>query len=116
MKAGKAKTLIVASDTSDSAKRRAEGYVFETNTVLVEVPFTKLEIAGITGKVGCSMAAITDLGLAAAFVKALNAECDGKYSEAQQRLSEAQQRAESAKPPKAPDAAAKRVTGGKVYE
>ena len=97
VKAGKAKTLIVASDTSDSAKRRAEGYVFETNTVLVEVPFTKLEIAGITGKVGCSMAAITDLGLAAAFVKALNAECDGKYSEAQQKLSEAQQRAEKRK-------------------
>ena len=81
VKAGKARLLIVASDTSDGAKRRAEGYVYETNTPLVEVPFTKDEIAGITGKSGCSMAALTDLGLAAAFLKALAVEYGEKYED-----------------------------------
>ena len=81
VKAGKARILLVAKDTSDGAKRRAEGYVYETGTILVEVPFTKDEIAGITGKSGCSMAAITDIGLAAAFLKALAEELGGDYTE-----------------------------------
>lgn len=97
VKAGKAKVLVVASDTSDGAKRRAEGYVFETNALLVEVPFTKDEIAGITGKSGCSMAAITDLGLAVAFVKALADEFGESYSGAYETLKAAQERAERRK-------------------
>lgn len=94
VKAGKAKLLIVAADTSDGAKRRAEGYVYETNCLMVELPFTKDEIAGITGKSGCSMAAITDLGLAAAFTKALADEYGEKYSEIHELLKSRQERAE----------------------
>ena len=97
VKAGKAKVLVVASDTSEGAKRRAEGYVYETNTLLVEVPFTKDEIAGITGKSGCSMAAITDLGLAGAFVKALVDEYGEAYSGAYELLKASQERAERRK-------------------
>ncbi len=94
VKAGKARALIVASDTSDGARRRAEGYVFETQCVLLEVPFTKLEIAEITGKTGCSMAAMTDLGLAAAFAKALRDEFGEGYAEKAESLKAAQKRAE----------------------
>ncbi len=101
VKAGKARVLIVASDTSEGAKRRAEGYVFETNTVLVEVPFTKDEISSISGKSGCSMAAITDLGLAAAFLKALAQENGEKYSEAYERIEAQRQRIEKRKAGKA---------------
>ena len=97
VKAGKAKVLLVASDTSDGAKRRAEGYVYETNTILVEVPFTKDEIAGITGKSGCSMAALTDLGLAGAFVKALADEYGEAYSGAYESIKASQERAERRK-------------------
>ncbi|MBE7017419.1 MAG: hypothetical protein E7420_04600 [Ruminococcaceae bacterium] len=97
VKAGKARVLIVASDTSEGAKRRAEGYVFETNTVLVEVPFTKDEISSISGKSGCSMAAITDLGLAAAFLKALAYENGEKYSDAYERIEALRQRIEKRK-------------------
>ena len=97
VKAGKARILIVASDTSDGAKRRAEGYVYETNTLLVEVPFTKDEIAGITGKSGCSMAAITDLGLAGAFLKALADEFGESYSGAYEAVKAAMERAQKRK-------------------
>ena len=97
VKAGKAKLLVVASDTSDGAKRRAEGYVYETNTPMVIVPFTKDEIAGITGKTGCSMAAITDLGLAGAFMKALAEEDGEKYSAVYEMLKSSLERAERRK-------------------
>jgi len=97
VKAGKARVLIVASDTSDGAKRRAEGYVFETNTLLVEVPFSKDQIAGITGKSGCSMAAITDLGLAGAFLKALAEEYGENYSGAYETVRETMERVQKRK-------------------
>ena len=94
VKAGKARALIVASDTSDGAKRRAEGYVYETQCVLLEVPFTKLEIAEITGKTGCSMAAVTDLGLAVAIAKALADEYGEGYAGHYESLKTAQERVE----------------------
>ena len=97
VKAGKAKALIVASDTSEGARRRAEGYVFETQCVLLEIPFTKLEIAEITGKTGCSMAAVTDLGLAAAIAKALQDEFGEGYADAAESLKAAQRRVQERK-------------------
>ena len=81
VKAGKARMLIVASDTSDAAKRRAEGYVFGRSAPLVEVPFTKQEISEITGKPGCSMAAIRDMGLAKSFADSLAEEYGAPYTE-----------------------------------
>ena len=74
VKAGKARLLLVASDTSDAAKRRAEGYVYGFSTPLAELPFTKAEISQIVGKPGCSMLAIRDIGLAKSFADALAAE------------------------------------------
>ena len=79
VKAGKARLLIVASDTSEAAKRRAEGYVYECSTPLAEVPFTKQEISEIVGKSGCSMAALRDLGLTKSFVEALAEEYGGAF-------------------------------------
>ena len=81
VKAGKARMLIVAGDTSDAAKRRAEGYVFGRSAPLVEVPFTKQEISEITGKPGCSMAAIRDMGLAKSFADSLAEEYGAPYTE-----------------------------------
>ncbi len=86
VKAGKARLLIVASDTSEGACKRAEGYVFETFTVLVKVPYTKLDIADTTGKSGCSMAAMTDPGLSRAFVQALFDEFGEDYAGALKSL------------------------------
>lgn len=71
VRAGKARILILAADASDNAKHRAEGFVRETNTPLIAVPFSKAELSAATGVGGCSMAALTDVGLASAFMSAL---------------------------------------------
>lgn len=86
VKMGKARLMFVAKDASDGAKRRAEGYVFECSTPLIEVPFTKEEISNATGRPGCSMAAFKDLGLATSFVEALQAEYGDAYKEQAEAL------------------------------
>ena len=97
VKAGKARVLIVAKDTSVGAKRRAEVYVYETGCLLLEVPYTKEEIAAISGKSGCSMAAITDLGIAAAFIKALADEYGEAYSGAYEAIKATKERVQKRK-------------------
>lgn len=78
IRSGKGRVLLLASDASDNAKRRAENYVHETQTPLVAIPFSKSDLSQITGDTGCSMAVITDFGLAAAFMEAL-AEDEPNY-------------------------------------
>lgn len=76
---GKARLLILASDASDNALRRAECFVNGHSTVFVKVPFTKDEMAMKLGVSACSMAAITELGFANAFMKGLSGEYPDKY-------------------------------------
>ena len=85
-KDGKARLLILASDASDNACRRAEQFVSGRRTLLIKVPFSKEEISDKTGKPGCSMAAITDLGFANAFAKDLSETEPGLYAEAAKSL------------------------------
>ena len=91
VKAGKARLMIVASDTSPGAKRRAEGYVYGYDTPLITVPYTKEMISQTVGIPGCSMAAFGDAGLALSFVKALAAE-DGAYDDAVSALTQRMER------------------------
>lgn len=79
VKSGKARLMFVCADTSPGAKRRAEGYVFECNTPLIEIPYRKEEVSAATGRPGCSMAAFRDPGLAASFASALCAEHGERY-------------------------------------
>lgn len=81
VRAGKAKLLILASDASDNAKARAEGFIYGRKTPLVKVPFTKRELSDISGVNGCSMAAFTDTGLASVFLSQL-AQSEPRYSAA----------------------------------
>ena len=97
VKSGRAKLLLVASDTSDGAKKRAEGYVFGYGTELVTVPFTKQEIADRVGKAICSMAAITDMGLACSFAGALASEYGEEYGALAAALSEKLERGKARK-------------------
>jgi len=73
VKAGKAKVLILAADASVNAVHRAENFAAGRNVELVKVPFTKEEISFRVGAGGCSMAVITDIGFANAFMKLLAA-------------------------------------------
>ena len=68
-----AKLVLLASDASDNAKKRASGYMYGSKAPLIRLPFTKEEISEHVGKSGCSMAAVCDIGFADAFMKLL---CD----------------------------------------
>lgn len=76
---GWARLLILASDASENARKRAEGFVYEKGIPIAVVPFTKAELSDTTGKAGCSMAAITDAGLAQSFALALLQEYGEEY-------------------------------------
>lgn len=69
--AGKARLLLLASDASDNARRRAEHFIRGRRTLLVELPFDKEELAGALGVSGGAMATVTDLGFADALMQIL---------------------------------------------
>ena len=83
---GKAKVLLLASDASDNAGRRAESFVNGRRTVLIRSPFTKEEISEKVGVGGCSMAALTALGFATAFLKGLAEIAPEQYGEASENI------------------------------
>ena len=74
-----AKLVLLASDASPNAKKRAAGYMYGSKAPLITAPFTKEEISLHVGKSGCSMAAVTDMGFANALMKALAAADNEKY-------------------------------------
>lgn len=88
VRAGKAKLLLLASDASENARHRAEGFVTGKRTVLLPLPFTKDEISGSVGVRGCSMAAVTDIGFANALMKLLADAEPEKYTVAAGKISE----------------------------
>ena len=96
IRAGKGRILILASDASDNAKRRAENFVHGTQTPMVAVPFSKEELSQLTGAAGCSMAAFTDVGLAAVFMAAL-AENEPSFKETAELLAQKNQKAQQRK-------------------
>ncbi len=77
---GKAKLLVLASDASDNAVRRAEGYVQGRRVLILKSPYTKQELAAAAGKSGCSMLVFTDIGMANGFVSAVAETCPEKYA------------------------------------
>ena len=83
---GKGKVLLLASDASDNARRRAESFVNGRRTLLLEVPFTKEQISEKVGVGGCSMAALTDLGFANAFLRGLAEAEPERYGEAAENM------------------------------
>lgn len=77
-----AKLLILASDSSENARKRAFEYTGCCKAPLITAPFTKAEISDSVGKHGCSMLAVCDIGFADAFMKILSAAVPDEYSEA----------------------------------
>ncbi|MGI5984326.1 MAG: hypothetical protein GXY01_08915 [Clostridiales bacterium] len=80
IRAGKGRILVLASDSSGNARRRAENFVYGTQTPMVVLPFSKEELSLVTGTNGFSMAVFTDVGLAAVFMAAL-AESEPSFGE-----------------------------------
>lgn len=96
VRADKAKLLVLASDASDNARRRAENFIYGRNTPMIVLPYTKNELCSITGLNGCSMAAFTNVGLAAAFLEKL-AENDPSYADTAALLAEKNQKTQQRK-------------------
>jgi len=96
-RAGQAKLMVLAADASDNAKSRAEGFVYMKNIPLIILPFTKEEISFKVGKTGCSMAAVSDIGFADAFMKELCEDEPEKYAEAAERVRQMHERADKRK-------------------
>ena len=86
VRAGKAKLVLVAADASENARKRAKGYLAGHRTLLVPLPYTKDDLSDLLGKGGCSMAAVTDIGLAEAFVSALSEADPVQYGELAQEV------------------------------
>lgn len=81
VKAGKAKLLLLASDASDNARRKAQGFTEGRNVQTVPLPYAKERLSGSLGAPGCSMIAVTDLGFANALMKQLSGQ-DSAYADA----------------------------------
>lgn len=97
VRGGKAKAVFLASDASDNAQRRAEGFVYGRSVPLLHVSYTKEAISQATGKGGCSMAAVTDIGLASTIVSALAEAEPERFAEAETVLAARRDKAKKRK-------------------
>ena len=70
-RAGKAYVILVASDASDHTWRRAKSYAAGTEQQCVRLECTKDEMGLMVGRTSLAIAAITDVSLALALVKAM---------------------------------------------
>ena len=79
-RAGQACLVLLAQDASDNARKRAEGFAYTAQAPLLRLPYTKQALCERLGKTGCAIAAVTDPGLAKAFVSALAQADPEQYS------------------------------------
>ena len=86
VKEGKAKLVLLAHDASDNAVHRAEGFTYGRNAALVTLPYGKAELSSALGLPGCSMAAVTDIGFANAFMELMKQADAERYAEAAEEI------------------------------
>lgn len=96
-KAGQARLLLVASDASGNTLRRAEHLAEEGHCLHLTLPFTKAELGGALGRGSAALAALTDLGLAAAVAERLAQLDPERYGEAAARMDLKRRRAKERK-------------------
>ena len=99
VRAGKARLILTASDASDNSRARAKNYANAGNVPHLILSNTKYEIGLEVGRGSPGMLTITDIGLAASFVKKLAAENPEVYGNIAEDLSqlEARQKKRKAK-------------------
>ena len=93
IRAGKAKLVLLASDASENARSRARGFLYGKKIPMLVVPHTKLDIARTVGRSSCSMAAVTDTGLASMIASALAEADENAYGEEAAYLADKNRRA-----------------------
>lgn len=108
-KAKACRLLLVAQDASAGSARRAMFAAEEGECLCLSVPYTRSEIGRAVGRELCAVAAVTDTGLAEAFVKKLAAQDPERYGEAARRLRLKVERARQRKSKQSPKRRAKRT-------
>ncbi|WP_300818947.1 50S ribosomal protein L7 [uncultured Oscillibacter sp.] len=96
-KAGQARLLLTASDAAGNTLRRAEHLAEEGHCLWLVLPFTKAELGGALGRASAAIAALTDLGLAAAVAERLARLDPERYGEAAARMDLKRRRARERK-------------------
>ena len=81
-RAKKARIILVAGDAAASSVRRAMGFANTGSCLCLVIPATKEQLGRALGRTSCAMAAVTDIGFANAFLKALRQEYGGEYDAA----------------------------------
>ena len=105
--AGRAKLLLLASDASANAVKRANGFLYGHRAPLQTLPWTKEELSSLLGKPGCSMLCFTDLPFAAQFASVM-AEERSDWQETAELLKARKEKAQRRK-----SAPRKHTSGGK---
>ncbi len=93
VRAGRAKLVLLASDASPNIARRAESSLQGHRALLVSVPYAKLELSELLGTGSCGVAAVTDVGLADAFMDALGEKDPERYGVQAQEIRRRSQKA-----------------------
>jgi ribosomal protein L7Ae-like RNA K-turn-binding protein len=96
-RAGKAYLVVVASDASDHTWRRAKSYVAGTEQQCIRLKQTKDELGQAIGRSSLALAALTDVSLALAFVKAMENPDAGVLEILQHKSSRQEKRRKEAK-------------------
>ena len=81
-----ARVLLLASDAADVTRRRCEHFAAHGDCMWLQIPFTKAELGQALGRTAVAIAAVTDVGLAAALLHRL-AELDpAQFRDAAERM------------------------------
>lgn len=81
-----ARVLLLAADAADGTRRRCEHFAAHGDCLWLRLPFTKEELGRALGRTSVALAAVTDVGLAAALLHRL-AELDpAQYQDAAARM------------------------------
>ena len=81
-----ARVLLLASDAAEGTRRRCEHFAAHGDCMWLQIPFTKAELGRALGRTSVAIAAVTDVGLAAALLHRL-AELDPEqYADAADRM------------------------------
>lgn len=88
-----ARLLLLASDAADNTRRRVAHFADAGQCIWVRIPFTREELGRALGRSSVAVAAITDVGLAAALAHKLADIDPVRFDETAQRLDLKAQRA-----------------------
>ena len=86
LKAGKVKLFILPTDAPERVRRNAETLLQGRNAELITATYTRSELAAAVGTEDCTCGAVTDIGFAGAFLKALNEKYPDRYAAELERV------------------------------